>query len=172
VPDLVELSLETRIRMLVAEHRAELERLVDAEVDRQLGELVSERIAARNGAAVGLSEGPFREPQRTCRVCGERPATHGRTVCSRCRHRAERARKRRSDATGPVLSASEEPRGPSPKRRTAPSAPARRRGRMRGRLALRLEQELRRQIAEAPTRVEVCDGRSWLVRTLPGPSER
>lgn len=48
----VAVDVEARIVELVEAHRAELEALVDAELDRALDRLVAERLVARNGARV------------------------------------------------------------------------------------------------------------------------
>lgn len=42
-------NLQHRVRAAVEQHRGELERLVEEEVNRLVAELVAERVAARNG---------------------------------------------------------------------------------------------------------------------------
>ena len=95
----VDATLEARIAELVEEHRADLESLVDQELDRALDAIVVERIAARNGHAVATPakvsrDGRVREP---CSRCGERPRMAGRTICPRCKGRQnwQRQRERR-----------------------------------------------------------------------------
>jgi hypothetical protein len=66
--------LEHRVAALVGEHQAELEELIDRELDAVLDRLIDERIRARN-----------RKPSPAlCTVCGERERAANRTVCTRC----------------------------------------------------------------------------------------
>jgi hypothetical protein len=105
----VDAELEQKIAELVAARRevlaeavrdavnAELVALVDRELDAAL-----ERLAGRNGSTPAAERpgqsvpapGHIDRPAEPCSSCGERPRAAGRTECSRCRSRRERARRR------------------------------------------------------------------------------
>jgi hypothetical protein len=74
-------AIDKRISELVAAHRSELEHLVDAELDRQIDALVSERIAARNGNGHASPDRGDIAPKASCPTGGDVPATK---TCTRC----------------------------------------------------------------------------------------
>lgn len=93
-------AIDERIGDLVAAHRSELELLVDRALERELAQLVEERIAARNG------NGGTHAPSATTKVCR---GPCGRTlpvssfdkhrrVCRDCRRQQNREREHRAAA--------------------------------------------------------------------------
>jgi hypothetical protein len=91
-------AIDERISFLVAAHRPELQVLVDQALDAELGRLVSERIAARNGGARREEDPPDDLPSQDpppppllCADCGARPRAPGRRICNGCRARRQRA---------------------------------------------------------------------------------
>ena len=93
-------GLEERIGTLLAQHRPELEQLVDQAFERELAQLVEQRLAARNGGnRADLSTSPESMPAaetttRVCEGCGEtKPAAafeKYRRSCRECRRRDRR----------------------------------------------------------------------------------
>jgi hypothetical protein len=111
VPEAVVADVEARIAELVEAHRPELQLLVDQALERELAQLVAQRL---NGHANGNGTGPAQaveppapEGMRTCAVCGRtRPLGKfdrgKRKVCTTCRSRAHTARVRaREHLPGP-----------------------------------------------------------------------
>jgi hypothetical protein len=95
-------AIDERIRALVTAHRPELEHLVDAELDRQIDVLVSERIAARNGRGQPASPtgAAILSETKVCTTCARtlplsKFEAH-RSKCRRCRHAEQRARQDRA----------------------------------------------------------------------------
>jgi hypothetical protein len=88
-------AIDERVRQLVAAHRPEIERLVDQALERELNELVEQRLAAGNGEPAAK---PFVLPAttttRVCEGCGEtKPAgafEKYRRRCRECRRRDRR----------------------------------------------------------------------------------
>jgi hypothetical protein len=111
-------DLQHRVRAAVEQHRGELERLVEEEVNRLVAELVAERIATGNGHTELVSttveipnEAQAREPAVTkiCARCGEAKASTqyaaGRATCKACRRKQERERIRRRQSSAGEASA-------------------------------------------------------------------
>jgi hypothetical protein len=58
----VQVAIDEQVRELVRSHRPELERLVDQALERELAQLVEQRLAARNGAPETYGKPSRRRP--------------------------------------------------------------------------------------------------------------
>jgi hypothetical protein len=97
------LDLEARIVALVAEHRPELEQLVDQALQAAIDGIVTERLNGNGKAVISPTAATVNTPMRpVTKVCNRctvmKPIAEferGRGVCRECRRHEQRARGRR-----------------------------------------------------------------------------
>jgi hypothetical protein len=173
-------DLADRARDLVGRvlslHRDQLVQLVDEELDRQLGELIEQRLRDRVGdhdqePPVGNGATLATEPAvLACARCGQEPRLPGRTIGQRCKSSGDLARKRER-RTRAEAAAGEEPRPAQAAPPAEVERPARRRrSGLRGPRSeydRRTAEECRALIAKAPVELIERDGRTFTLRRLP-----
>ena len=95
-------GLEERVGTLLAQHREELEQLVDEALERELAQLVAERLHARNGNGTTRAAEPATTTTKVCNRCNRNLPTSAfdprRGTCRQCRQQQHREREQRRAA--------------------------------------------------------------------------
>jgi hypothetical protein len=99
-------AIDEQVRELVRSHRPELEQLVDQALERELAQLVEQRLAARNGPHQAAGNAAIVETAAATKTCAgpcgrALPLSafeKGRTKCRECRRAENRDREQRRAA--------------------------------------------------------------------------